>query len=81
MDLLTGQKRYVLHTYHQISWEEEGWVIREYNRVQHNGFNAITMNMGIMDIPTLEPLATALPQLLHENGRCVTVFPARYHYI
>lgn len=29
------------------------------------------MNMGMMDVPTLEPLATALPQLLHEHGRCV----------
>ncbi|OJD28249.1 hypothetical protein ACJ73_00351 [Blastomyces percursus] len=36
-------------------------------------FDIVIMNMAIMDIPTLEPLAAALPKLLKQNtGRFVT---------
>jgi 2-polyprenyl-3-methyl-5-hydroxy-6-metoxy-1,4-benzoquinol methylase len=33
-----------------------------------NSFDIVVINMAIMDIPTLEPLAGALPRLLKKNG-------------
>lgn len=36
---------------------------------QHDGYDIITMNMALMDIPTLEPLAAALVKLLKFGGR------------
>ncbi|KAK2761226.1 hypothetical protein FQN54_001748 [Arachnomyces sp. PD_36] len=35
------------------------------------GFDIITMNMAIMDIPTLDPIAAALPRLLRNGGRFI----------
>jgi hypothetical protein len=35
---------------------------------QAGSFDIIIMNMAIMDIATLEPLAAALPRLLKKNG-------------
>ncbi len=31
-------------------------------------FDVVVINMAIMDIPTLEPLAAALPRLLKKDG-------------
>jgi hypothetical protein len=36
---------------------------------QHDGFDLITMNMAVMDIATMEPLAAALPKIVSKNGR------------
>jgi hypothetical protein len=36
---------------------------------KHGGFDTVTMNMAIMDVPTLKPLTAALPQLLKKNGK------------
>ncbi|KAH8430745.1 class I SAM-dependent methyltransferase [Aspergillus melleus] len=38
------------------------------DRYQTEKFDIITMNMGIMDIPDLKPLATALKRLLTQDG-------------
>ncbi|KAG0634785.1 S-adenosyl-L-methionine-dependent methyltransferase, partial [Tuber brumale] len=38
---------------------------------RHLGFDGIVCNMALMDIPTLAPLASALPRLLKRNGRFV----------
>ncbi len=35
---------------------------------QGDGFDVVLMNMAIMDIATLEPLAAALPKLLAKDG-------------
>jgi len=32
------------------------------------GFDIVTINMAIMDIPTIEPLVRALPKLLAKDG-------------
>ncbi|KAK1832017.1 ribosomal protein L11 methyltransferase [Podospora conica] len=45
----------------------EGLVARE-RGANLGGFNVILMNMAIMDVATLEPLAKALPLLLAEDG-------------
>lgn len=37
-------------------------------RVKRHGFDIIVMNMAIMDVETLDPLAAALPQLLKKDG-------------
>ncbi|KAJ5980356.1 S-adenosyl-L-methionine-dependent methyltransferase [Penicillium waksmanii] len=34
----------------------------------NKGFDVITMNMALMDIPDLEPLAAGLPKILRKNG-------------
>jgi SAM-dependent methyltransferase len=36
---------------------------------KRHGFDVITLNMAIMDIATIEPLATNLPKLLKQDGR------------
>jgi 2-polyprenyl-3-methyl-5-hydroxy-6-metoxy-1,4-benzoquinol methylase len=42
----------------------------------NTSYNIITMNMVIMDVPTIEPLAQAIPRLLGKNGRSVpSVWP------
>lgn len=35
------------------------------------GFDVVLINMALMDISTLEPLADALPKLLKKDGMCV----------
>ncbi len=37
------------------------------------------MNMAIMDVPTLGPLAAALPRLLKLNGRSVSLYLSAVH--
>ena len=37
--------------------------------IKHGGFDTVTMNMAIMDVPTLTPLLKALPRLLKKNGK------------
>ena len=41
------------------------------DRSKDGGFDVVLINMAIMDIETLEPLADALPRLLKKNGMCV----------
>ena len=36
---------------------------------KHGGFDTVTMNMAIMDVPILKPLVAALPRLLKKNGK------------
>jgi hypothetical protein len=36
---------------------------------KHGGFDTVTMNMAIMDVPTLKPLTVALPRLLKKDGK------------
>ncbi|RYC59308.1 hypothetical protein CHU98_g6921 [Xylaria longipes] len=38
------------------------------NVTKTGGFDVVIMNMAIMDIPTIEPLAAALPKLLKKDG-------------
>ena len=38
-----------------------------------NKFDIVLMNMAIMDVSTIEPLAQALPQLLKPNGVYVSL--------
>lgn len=35
---------------------------------QTGGFDVVIMNMAIMDVSTIEPLAAALPKLLKKDG-------------
>ena len=37
-------------------------------RTQREGFDIVVMNMAIMDVETLDPLAAALPRLLKKDG-------------
>lgn len=39
------------------------------------------MNMAIMDIPTIEPLVAALPQLLRKDGKYVNLYVSSRSYI
>ena len=41
------------------------------DRSKDGGFDVVLINMAIMDIETLQPLADALPKLLKANGMCV----------
>jgi hypothetical protein len=43
------------------------------------GFDIVTINMAIMDIPTIEPLVRALPKLLAKDGMYVTLTWYRNH--
>ena len=36
--------------------------------MKRDGFDLVIMNMAVMDVPTLEPLADALPKLLKKGG-------------
>ncbi|PLB52110.1 S-adenosyl-L-methionine-dependent methyltransferase [Aspergillus steynii IBT 23096] len=45
----------------------EGWE-KFISRVLEDGFDIITMNMGLMDISDLKPLASALKRLLKQDG-------------
>lgn len=40
--------------------------------LQEGGFDVLVINMAIMDVETLDPLADALPKLLKKNGMCVS---------
>lgn len=42
-----------------------------YQFLKHDGFDTVTMNMGIMDVPTLTPLASVMSKLLKRDGKYV----------
>lgn len=42
--------------------------------LKEGGFDVVLINMAIMDVETLDPLADALPKLLKRNGTCVSAF-------
>lgn len=41
---------------------------RRTNTFQKDGFDVVVMNMGIMDVHDLEPLAASLTSLLKQDG-------------